>query len=83
MVRVHTCSDYCLYDRMGLLNISTNIKHHMSFFAEIYSDIVFDAPHSCAAVLEGDSLVDPQLLAIVSGVSKGAHNFSVFVCDKC
>lgn len=38
---------------------------------EIYSDIVFDVPHTCAAALEGNSQVDPNLLAIVSGVSKG------------
>eukprot|EP01032_Pedospumella_encystans_P013667 gene13667-15720_t len=38
---------------------------------EIYSDIVFDAPHTSAAQLEGDSLVNSDLLAIVSGVSKG------------
>ena len=41
------------------------------FTVEIYSDIVFDAPHTSAAQLEGDSLINSDLLAIVSGVSKG------------
>ena len=38
---------------------------------EIYSDIVFDKPHVCAAAFELDNQVNPEMLAIVAGVSKG------------
>jgi len=60
--------------------ISSTNHHIRSPSTEIYSDIVFDAPHTCAAALEGDSKVDPTLLAIVSGVSKGSYQNYGAIC---
>ena len=42
--------------------------------AEIYGDIVFDHPHTCAAEFEdvnADLASDDSNLAVISGVSKG------------
>ena len=39
---------------------------------EIYSEVVFDDPHTCSASFEHHTTVgiDPNLIAVVSGVSK-------------